>query len=106
MMAHVPAAIREAGIVRVVLDHLLLGDAEALCVVEVAVCKLENLAYVLAAQGRLAKVRSDRWSHLTENHNVVFRHMQRMRVMGAGGSQSGTLLKKLIISITEKSLIE
>ena len=72
MMSIVPVCVSEASIISVVLDDLLLGDAEAADVVEFTICQVDQLIDVLASQGCFAVQSSHRGAHLLEYHHVVF----------------------------------
>ena len=81
MMSHVPVLIDQACIVRVILGDLLLGQAEAIGVLEVAIGHIDELVDVFAAQRRLTMQSGHRRSHLTENHDIVLRHFSLYRAL-------------------------
>ena len=74
MMTVVPVGIRHAGVVGVVLHHLLFREAEPVGVGVLALRQVDQLVHMLAAERGFAEMRCNRWSHLREHHDVVFGH--------------------------------
>ena len=75
MMAIIPVRVRHASIISVVLDYLLLCQTESISISVLALRQVDQLVYMLATKRCLAMMRCYRWSHLTEDHCVVFRHL-------------------------------
>ena len=70
-MAIIPVDVDQASIISLVLNDLLLGDLEALSVLELALTHGENLTCLLGADGRLAEaVNRNWWPHVLE-HMII-----------------------------------
>lgn len=76
VMTLIPDAVRQTSIVSVVLHHLFFRDSEARSVLVAAAGQLEYILDVFASKGCVAVVGGDRWTHVLEHHNVVFRHLE------------------------------
>ena len=79
MMSCVPVLINQASIVGVILGDLLFGQAEATSVLELTISHINELVDVLAAQRSLSMQSGNGRSHLTENHDIVLRHLSLRR---------------------------
>ena len=75
MMTIIPVGVRHAGIISVVLDDLLLSQAEPVGISVLALRQVDQLVHMLATKRSFTEVRCYRRSHLTEDHCVVFRHL-------------------------------
>lgn len=79
MMSRVPVLINQASIVSVILGYLLFSQTEATGVLELAIGHINQLVDVLATQRSLSVQSGDGRSHLTENHDIVLRHISLRR---------------------------
>ena len=85
-MSNIPVIVLKTSIISVVLDNLFPSDFEAWFILIFGFGQIDQFVDMLASEGCLAVVSSNRRSHFWEHHSVIFRHFKLLYFKNADGS--------------------